>query len=101
MTLQWSNHAIKTFQDASDYIASNFFPEYADAFDADVLATVEMLADNPMLGGEACQGIGRPDLRKILCRNKKWWVYYRCFEETIEISQIVYAGQANINPFNL
>ena len=35
MTLQWSDYAIKTFQEASDYIASNFYPEYADAFDAD------------------------------------------------------------------
>ena len=50
MTLQWSDYAIKTFQDASDYIASNFYPEYADAFDADVLATAELLIDNAMLG---------------------------------------------------
>ena len=42
MTLQWSDYAIQTFQEASDYIANNFYPEYADAFDADVLATTEV-----------------------------------------------------------
>lgn len=101
MTLQWSDHAIKTFQNASDYIADNFYPEYADAFDADVLGTVELLPENPMLGEEAYPGIGRPDLRKLLCHNKNWWIYYRIFGETIEISQIVYARQANFNPFGL
>ena len=53
MTLQWSDYAIKTFQEASDYIACNFYPDYADAFDADVLETVEKLLDSPFLGKEA------------------------------------------------
>jgi plasmid stabilization system protein ParE len=50
MTLQWSDHAVKTFQEASDYIACNFYPDYADAFDADVLETSEKLLENPLLG---------------------------------------------------
>ena len=101
MTLQWSAYAIKTFQEASDYIACNFYPDYADAFDADVLETVEKLLDSPLLGKAAYPKINRPDLRKILCRNKNWWVYYRIFGEVIAISQIVYARQTNINPFGL
>lgn len=101
MTLQWSNYAIQTFQEASDYIADNFYPEYADAFDADVLATVELLIDNAMLGVEAYPDLKRPDLRKILCHNRNWWVYYRILGDVTEIAQIVYARQSNINPFGL
>ena len=101
MTLQWSDYGIQTFQEASDYIANNFCAAYADAFDADVLATVELLIDNSMLGVEAYPDAGRPDLRKILCHNRNWWVYYRILDNVVEISQIVYARQVNINPFGL
>jgi plasmid stabilization system protein ParE len=72
MKLQWSDYGIQTFQEASDYIANNFCAAYADAFDADVLATVELLIDNSMLGVEAYPDAGRPDLRKILCHNRNW-----------------------------
>ena len=101
MTLQWSDYAIKTFQEASDYIASNFYPEYADAFDADVLATAELLIDKAYLGVEAYPDANRPDLRRILCHNRNWWAYYRILDDVVEISQIVYARQVNINPFGL
>ena len=87
MTLQWSDYAIQKFQEASDYIASNFYSEYADAFDTDVLATAELLIDNAMLGVEAYPDANRPDLRKILCHNKtggcitvslvRLWRYHR------------------------
>lgn len=101
MNMQWSDYGIQTFQEASDYIAANFYPEYADAFDADVLATAELLIDNPMLGVEAYPGIGRTDLRKILCNNKNWWLYYRILDDVVEIAQVVYARRVNINPFGL
>ena len=101
MKLQWSDYGIQTFQEASDYIANSFCAAYADAFDADVLATVELLIDNAMLGVEAYPDAGRPDLRKILCHNRNWWVYYRIRGDIVEIAQIVYARQANINPFGL
>jgi len=101
MKLQWSDYGIQTFQDASDYIANNFYPEYADAFEADVFATAELLIDNPMLGVEAYPGIGRSDLRKILCKNKNWWLFYRVLDDIVEIAQVVYVRQANINPFGL
>ena len=99
MKIEWSDNGIKSFQEASDYIATNFYPGYADAFENDVLETVDKLLDNPSLGKEAFKALNRPDLRKIQCHSKNWWVFYRLIGDTIEVSQIAYSKRIDINPF--
>jgi len=101
MTLQWSDYAIESLKNASDYIAEHFYPQYADAFEADVFETAESLLGFPNSSCEAYPEAKRPDLRKVLCKNKNWWIFYRVYPDVIEISEVSYFRQREHNPFKL
>ena len=88
MKINWTPRARKRFISISSYIASEFYADYADAWEEDVAATVEPLAENPKLGHEAFPDLKRPEIRKILLANKNYWVYYRISKTTIDILSI-------------
>ena len=89
----WTKRATQRLRDAAYYIAVNFYPEYSVAFSADVISTADSLPANPKIGVEAFPSIKRPQYRKILCRNRNWWVYYRIMKDRIEILSVKHALQ--------
>ena len=84
----WTKRASVRLRSAVHYIAVNFYPEYAVAFANDATETAAMLPANPKLGVEAFPSIRRPQYRKILCKNRSWWIYYRIMKDRIEILSI-------------
>ena len=88
MKINWTPRARKRFTDISNYIASEFYADYADAWEEDVAATVEPLAKHPQLGHEAFPNLKRPEIRRILLANKNYWVYYRVTKTVIDILSI-------------
>ena len=70
MKINWTPRARKRFTDTSNYIASEFYADYADAWEEDVAATVEHLAKHPQLGHEAFPNLNRPEIRRILLATK-------------------------------
>ncbi len=78
----------KRFTSISNFIAQEFYPDYADAWEEDVAATVEPLSRNPRLGVEAFPDLDRPELRRLLLANKSYWVYYRISKTAIDILSI-------------
>ena len=101
MKIIWTLRARKRFTSISNYIAREFYPDYADAWEEDVAATIVPLADHPRLGTEAFPGIKRMDLRRILLANKNYWVYYRIGKSAIEILSIRHVLQDIRTPYNL
>jgi len=89
----WTKRAVRRLSDAVIYIAQNFYPEYASAFQADVASTVEAICANPEIGVEAFPYLKRPEIRKLLCKNKKWFVYYRIKKDVCEVLSIRHALQ--------
>ena len=73
----WTKRATLRVRNAVKYIAVNFYPEYAIAFRNDVIDTATAVSVNPKIGEEAFPLMKRPNIRKMLCRNKKWWVFYK------------------------
>ena len=49
----WTKRAHIRLRDAFLYIATNFYPEYAVAFENDVLSTTETIPHNPEIGTRA------------------------------------------------
>jgi len=88
MKIKWTKRGQKRFAECSDYITSEFYPDYADAWEEDVAQTVEHLPLKPNLGIIAFPKLSRPELRKILLHNRRYWVYYRVTKTAIEILSI-------------
>ena len=84
----WTKRATARLRDAVRYIAVNFYPEYAIAFRNDVIDTANSLSGNMKIGEEAFPFMRRPNIRKILCRNKKWWVFYKIGKNQIYIISV-------------
>ena len=84
----WTKRAKMRLRDAFLYIATNFYPEYAVAFENDVFSTTEAVPPNPEIGIEAFPDMKRPQYRKILCKNRSWWVYYRIRKDCIEVLSV-------------
>lgn len=91
MKINWTPRGRKRFTAISNYIASEFYPDYADAWEEDVAATVEPLARHPQLGTVAFPSLKRPDIRRILLANRNYWVYYRISKTAIDILSIRHA----------
>ena len=88
MRLLWTKRGLKRLQTAFDYIADNFYLDYAIQFDRDARNVALMLPDNPQLGREAFPEINRPELRKILCDHYHYWIFYRTKKNLIEILSV-------------
>ena len=88
MRINWTLRGRKRFTAISNYIAEEFYSEYADAWEEDVATTVEHLADNPKIGTVAFPSLKRPELRRILLSNRNYWVYYRLKKSTIDILSV-------------
>ena len=84
----WTKRANSRLRDAFLYIATNFYSEYAIAFENDVFSTTEAIPPNPKIGLEAFPNMKRPEVRKILCKNRNWWVYYRIRKDCIEVLSV-------------
>ena len=89
----WTKRANRRLRDAFLYIATNFYPGYAIAFENDVFSTTETIPQNPEIGIEAFKSMKRPQYRKILCKNRSWWVYYRIKKDCIEVLSVKYIPQ--------
>ena len=100
-SLHWTRQASARLRSAVHYIAVNFYPEYAVAFANDVTDTAAMLPANPKLGAEAFPGMKRPQYRKMLCKNRCWWIYYRIMKDRVEILSVKHALQNVLSPRNL
>ena len=57
---RWTKRAKMRLSDAFVYIATNFYPGYAVAFENDVFATTETIPQNPEIGVEAFSSMKRP-----------------------------------------
>ena len=84
----WTKPATKRLRDAFLYIAVNYYMDYAVAFRNDVLNTAAEIPAMPQIGVEAFPTLCRPRYRKILCRNRNWWIYYRIEKDRIEILSV-------------
>jgi len=88
MKLVWTKRGIKRLQSAFDYIADNFYIDYALRFNEDAKATAAAIPDNPESGKEAFPELDRPELRKMLCRHYQYWLYYRVKKSLVEILSV-------------
>ena len=84
----WTKRATKRLRDAVQYIAANFYPEYAIAFSNDILDSAALIPQNPHIGTEAFPAQDIPQCRKLLCKNRHWWIFYRIKADCIEIISI-------------
>ena len=101
MKIVWTKRGLKRLQSAFDYIAENFYLDYAIQFDSDARNVALMLPANPQLGRVAFPELDRPELRKILCRNYNYWIYYRTQKNAIEILSVRHALMDIKSPRNL
>ena len=72
MKLLWTKRGLKRLQSAFDYIADNFYLDYAIQFDSDARNVALMLPANPQLGREAFPELDRPEIRKISSISVSW-----------------------------
>lgn len=91
MKLVWTKRGIKRLQSAFDYIADNFYLDYAIRFNSDAHEITAKLPIHPQLGREAFPEIERPEIRKILCGHYQYWIYYRAKRNLIEILSVRHA----------
>ena len=101
MKINWTPRGRKRFFAISNYIATEFYTDYADAWEEDVATTVEPLAVHPELGTIAFPFLKRPELRRILLANRNYWVYYRIAKNAIDILSIKHILQNVRTPRNL
>ena len=101
MKINWTPRGRKRFFAISNYIATEFYSDYADAWEEDVATTVEPLAAHPELGAVAFPFLKRPELRRILLSNRNYWVYYRIAKDAIDILSIKHILQNVRTPRNL
>ncbi len=88
MKEKWTKRASERLASASSYIAKNFYPDYATAFRDDVVMSIRETCKNPRIGIVAFPNMQRQEIRKILCKNRNWWVYYRIKKECIEVLSV-------------
>ena len=88
MRLLWTKRGLKRLQSAFDYIADNFYLDYAIQFDSETRSIAASLPANPQLGREAFPELDRPEIRKILCSHYNYWIYYRVQKRVIEILSV-------------
>ena len=88
MKLLWTKRGLKRLQSAFDYIADNFYLDYAIQFDNDARNVALMFPANPQLGREAFPELDRPEIRKFLCDHYNYWIYYRVQKSVIEILSV-------------
>jgi len=88
MKEKWTKRASERLASASSYIAKNFYPDYATAFRDDVVFSVRESCQNPRIGIVAFPDMQRQEIRKILCKNRNWWVYYRIRKDCIEVLSV-------------
>ncbi len=100
MKINWTPRGRKRFFAISNYIATEFYTDYADAWEEDVATTVEPLAVHPELGTIAFPFLKRPELRRILLANRNYWVYYRIAKNAIDILSIKHILQNVRTPRN-
>ncbi len=100
MKINWTPRGRKRFFAISNYIATEFYSDYADAWEEDVATTVEPLAVHPELGTIAFPFLKRPELRRILLANRNYWVYYRIAKNAIDILSIKHILQNVRTPRN-
>ena len=84
-----------------EYLETSFYPDYGRWFEDKVLETIRLLPDNPRLGRVAFPELGRPELRKILCRHYNYWIYYRAQKNVIEILSVMHTLMDIKSPRNL
>ena len=101
MKEKWTKRALERLASASSYIARNFYPDYATAFRDDVVMSVKETCKNPRIGIVAFPDMKRPQYRKILCKNRNWWVYYRIMKDCIEVLSVKHILQNVKSPRNL
>ena len=101
MKITWTSRGRKRFTAISNYIAEEFYADYADAWEEDVAATIESLATHPELGPEAFPALKRPELRRILLANRSYWVYYRIAKKAIDILSVKHVLQDVLSPRQL
>ena len=101
MTVQWTRRARLRFAFCSDYLAENFGSEVAADWEEAVFTTVSALIDSPRAGIEAFPGVGRNDLRKVLVDGRRYWIYFRLRQSTIEILSIRHTLMAPPRPTSL
>ncbi len=101
MKINWTPRGRKRFFAISNYIATEFYTDYADAWEEDVATTVEPLAVHPELGTIAFPFLKRPELRRILLANRNYWVYYRIAKNAIDILSVKHILQNVRTPRNL
>ena len=101
MKIVWTKRGLKQLQSAFDYIAENFYLDYAIQFDSDARNVALMLPTNPQLGRIAFPELDRPELRKILCRHYNYWIYYRAQKNVIEILSVRHTLMDIKSPRNL
>ncbi len=101
MKVKWTKRATERLASASSYIARNFYPDYATAFRDDVVITVRQACDNSHIGLVAFPDMKRPQYRKILCKNRNWWVYYRIRKDCIEVLSVKHILQNVTSPRSL
>ena len=97
----WTKRATKRLRDAARYIAENFYPEYAIAFSNDVINTANLIGENPEIGPEAFPKQNIRNCRKLLCKNRRWWVFYKIKPDHVEIISVKHAMQNIQSPRNL
>ena len=97
----WTNRAALRLRNAVKYIAINFYPEYAIAFRNDALDTANAIPANSEIGEEAFPLMKRPNVRKVLCRNRKWWVFYKIGKDRIYIISVKHVLQRTDTPLDL
>lgn len=100
-TPRWTPRAEKRLIDAMAYIAINFYPDYAVAFRNDVVETANSIPANPEIGHEAFPGQGFTNRRKVLCRSRHWWVFYRIMRDHIDIISVKHVLQQVNSPRQL
>jgi len=88
MKLLWTKRGIKRLQTAFDYIADNFYLEYAIQFNSDAKEVASKLVRNPKIGREAFPELDRPEIRKIPCSHYNYWIYYRVQKQIVEILSV-------------
>lgn len=97
----WTKRATQRLRDAARYIAVNFYPDYAVSFSDDVIDTANALPAHPRIGTVAFPRMTRPNYRKILCKNGRWWIYYRIAKDRIEILSVKHVLQNVPTPHHL
>jgi len=97
----WTKRAATRLRDAARYIALNFYEDYAIAFRDDAIETANEIQKNPEIGKDAFPTLRFPAYRKILCKNRHWWIFYRIKKDCIEIVSVKHILQRVDSPLDL